>query len=183
MLWVILLQISALSDQKMNRSGVAVFTPGREMRLGTNDAPVSVLAHFFTDVTGNPANRLLSVCIWIPHSSITAQSELRLWGVQKRCSESLHGNLEQWKSNYVKKQSTETNLPDKLFFCGLRQPVFQTKSVATGHHMTSILDLNYGLASRLFFWTARPIIVDIGMWQPICRRNNWLPIAATDLPN
>ena len=75
-----------------------------------------------TDLTGNPADWLLSVCIWIPHSSITAQSELRLWGVQKRCSESLHGNLEQRKSNYVKKQSTATNLPDKLFFadCGNR---------------------------------------------------------------
>ena len=75
-----------------------------------------------TDLTGNPADRLLSVCIWIPHSSITAQSEVGLWDVQKRCSESLHGNLEQRKSNYVKKQSTATNLPDKLFFadCGNR---------------------------------------------------------------
>ena len=49
------------------------------------------------------ADRLLSVCILIPISSITVQSELRLWGVQKRCSESLHSNLEQWKSNYVEK--------------------------------------------------------------------------------
>ena len=124
-----------------------------------------------------------SVCIWIPHSSITAQSELRLWGVQKRCSESFHGNLEQWKSNYVKKQVYGNQSVGYTIFCRLRQPVFQTKSVATDHHMTSVLDLNYGPVSRLFLWTGTPVIIDIGICQPICRRSNWLPIAATDLPN
>ena len=92
------------------------FAPSALLRI-SGRLPVAA-----TDLTGNPANRLLSVCIWIPHSSITAQSELGLWGVQKRCSGSIHGNLEQRKSNYVKKQSTATNLPDKLFFadCGNR---------------------------------------------------------------
>ena len=100
------------------------------------------------------ADRLLSVCILIPISSITVQSELRLWGVQKRCSESLHSNLEQWKSNYVEKAFYGNRSAGEATGCRLRQPVCQTKSVATYHH-TSHADfyfgqLNYGPVFRSF---------------------------------